>query len=57
MSTETILTIRDWGAQDGHLNFHTTPELMDQFSIALHPQRPYGLLGMATSSFTQFLEL
>ena len=26
-STETIRLIRDGGAQDGHLDFHTTPEL------------------------------
>ena len=25
-STETERTTRDWGAQDGHLDFHTAPE-------------------------------
>ena len=34
------------GAQDGHLDFHTAPELCcPAFSVALRPQRPYGLLG------------
>ena len=27
MSTETIRLIRDWGAQDSHLDFRTAPEL------------------------------
>ena len=52
-------------AQDGHLDFHTVPELRNDvfklnFSVALRPQRPYGLLGTreprtATSTFTQLL--
>ena len=36
------------GAQDGHLDFHTAPELRGSefmFSVALSPQRPYGLSG------------
>ena len=49
-STETIPTIRDVGTQDVHLDFHTAPELWGEnvafkFSVALRPQRPYGLLG------------
>ena len=37
------------GALDGHLGFHTALEhcalLRFKFSVALRPQRPYGLLG------------
>ena len=32
------------GAQEGHLDFHTAPELWS-FSVALRPQKPSGLLG------------
>ena len=54
---ETVRTIRDGagrggagrGAQDGHLDFDTTPELSN-FNVALCPQRPQGLLGTGTRS-------
>ena len=43
------------GAQDVHLDFHTAPELCAElvrvFSVALRPQRSYGLLRTSTSSF------
>ena len=47
-STEAIKTLRDWGALDGHLDFHAAPELLKaglKFNVALHLQRPQGLLG------------
>ena len=43
-STETITEEQGRGAQDGHLDFHTAPEL-HVFYVALRPQRPQGLLG------------
>ena len=36
-STETILrTVRDRGAQDGHLNFHTTPTFKKTTTLFIH---------------------
>ena len=44
------------GAQDGHVDFHTAPELCKfEFNVALRPQRPYGLFGTVTLTFTQLL--
>ena len=42
ISTKTIRTIRDRGVQDGHLDFHTVPDLFCEFkfNVALCPQRP-----------------
>ena len=46
-STETV-GLLGTGAQDGHLDFHTAPELwslcVSLFGIALRPQKPSGLL-------------
>ena len=42
-STETIRSIRDGWAQDGHADFHTAPELwivVVGISVALRPQKP-----------------
>ena len=50
-----------WGAQDGHLHFHTAPQLCSvPFSVALRPHRPYRLFcrdgepRMATHSHLDF---
>ena len=55
-STETVRTVRDWGAQDGHLDFHTAPELWGlQFNVSLRPQRPRGAQDGHLDFFTQLL--
>ena len=43
-STETV-RLKGRRAHDGHPDFHTAPELRSEFSVALRPQRPSGLLG------------
>ena len=61
-STETIRLIKEWGAQDGHLDFHIqllSSEIL-QFSVALRSKKPSGLFRdgeprMATLTFTQLL--
>ena len=62
-STETCTDHQGLGAQDGHIDCHTAPELcgnnvfFSYFNVALRPQRPVrdGEPRTATSTFTQLL--